>query len=164
MSKTLADNNNKKSQNHKNHEEKITVEKLSISARRKLVHSLDLQGFSNQEIAKQLNVSLSTIEKDLNEMKQNIREWFSQLGSEERYLAFIDAVIHIDLSTKQLWKMAREEKDQKEKIKLLDQITNNAVKKAGLFKTSEAYLTTYYFKQKDTSPREIAREELRDML
>ena len=143
-----------KYENRKNQKQKLTVEKMSISNRRKLVHSLDLQGFSNQEISEQMNVSLSTVEKDLNEMRQSIREWFSELGSEERYLAFIDAVIHIDIVQKQLWKMTREEKDQKEKVKLLGQITDNAVKKAGLFKTSEAYLTAYYFKQKDLSPRE----------
>ncbi len=149
--------------NRKNNEQKFTVEKISVSSRRKLVHSLDLQGFSNHEIAKQLNVSLSTVEKDLSEMRQSIREWFSELGSEERYLAFIDAVINIDNVQKQLWKMAREEKNQKEKIKLLGQIIDNAVKKAELFKTSDAYLTAYYFKQKDISPKELAREEFRDM-
>lgn len=151
MTQEQVDANHK---NRKNNEQKFTVEKMSVSTRRKLVHSLDLQGFSNQEIAKQANVSLSTVEKDLNEMRQNIREWFSEIGSEERYLAFVDAVIHIDNAQKQLWKMVREEKDQKEKSRLLGQITDNAVKKAGLFKTSDAYLTAYYFKQKDLSPRE----------
>ena len=61
------------------------------------------------------------MEKDLSEMRQNIREWFSEIGSEERYLAFVDAVIHIDMVQKQLWKIVREEKDQKYKVKLLDQ-------------------------------------------
>jgi hypothetical protein len=86
-------------------------------------------------------------------MRQNIRDWFSQLGSEERYLAFVDAVIHIDAVQKQLWKMTRDEKNQKERARLLVQITDNAVKKAGLFKTSEAYLTRYYFKQEDKMSR-----------
>lgn len=54
---------------------------MNVSTRRKLVHSLDLQGFTNQEIAEQVNVSLSTIEKDLSEMRQNIREWFSEIDS-----------------------------------------------------------------------------------
>ena len=148
-------------ENRKNDEQKITV-KLSISERRKLVHTLDLQGFTNQEIADHVGVSLSTVEKDLSETKQSIREWFSQLGSEERYLAFVDAILHIDAVQKQLWKMTRDEKDPKEKAKLFEQITDNAVKKAGLFKTSEAYLTGYYFKQKDMSAKALAREQLID--
>ena len=80
-----------KPKNRKNSEQKITVGKMSVSARCKLVHSLDLQGFSNHEIAKQVSVSVSTVEKDLSEMRQNIRGWFSELGSEERYLAFVHA-------------------------------------------------------------------------
>ena len=148
-------------QNRKNDEQKITV-KLNISDRRKLVHTLDLQGFTNQEIAEEVGVSVSSVEKDLCETRQSIREWFSQLGSEERYMAFVDAVLHIDSVQKQLWKMTREEKDPKERAKLFQQITDNAEKKAGLFKTSEAYLTGYYFKQKDMSAKALAREQLID--
>ena len=153
-----------KYENRKNHVQKITADKKSISNRQKLVHSLDLQGFSNQEIADQINVSLSTVEKDLNEMRQNIRDWFSEIGSEDRYLAFVDAVIHIDMVQKQLWQMAREQKDQKEKVNLLDKITDNAIKKSGLFRTSDAYLTAYYFKQKDISQKELAKQEFLDTL
>ena len=134
--------------NRKDDEQKITA-KLSISERRKLVHTLDLQGFTNQEIADQVGVSLSSVEKDLHEARQSVRDWFSQLGSEERYLAFVDAILHIDAVQKQLWKMTREEKDPNEKAKLFEQITENAVKKAGLFKTSQSYLTSYYFNQQD---------------
>ena len=148
-------------QNRKDDEQKFEV-KLSISDRRKLVHTLDLQGYTNQEIADHVGVSLSSVEKDLSETRQSIREWFSQLGSEERYMAFVDAVLHIDSVQKQLWKMTREEKDPKERAKLFQQITDNAEKKAGLFKTSEAYLTGYYFKQKDMSAKALAREQLID--
>jgi len=157
-------NLSEKPKNRKKHEGKNTVKKTSISDRRKLVHSLDLQGLSNREISKQVNISLSTVEKDLSEMRQSIRDWFSELGSEERYVAFVDAVIHIDTVQKQLWKMTRDEKNQKEKAKLLGQITDNAIKKAGLFKTSDSHLTAFYFKQKDISPRELAREEFLDTM
>ena len=108
-------------QNRKDDEQKITV-KLSVSDRRKLVHTLDLHGYTNQEIAEQVGVSLSSVEKDLSETRQSIREWFSQLGSEERYMAFVDAILHIDAVQKQLWKMTREEKDPKEKAKLFEVI------------------------------------------
>ena len=148
-------------QTRKDDTQKFEV-KLSISDRRKLIHTLDLQGFANQEIADQVGVSLSSVEKDLSEIRQNIREWFSQLGSVERYLAFVDAVLHLDAVQKQLWKMTREEQDSKERAKLFQQITDNAEKKAGLFKTSEAYLTGYYFKQKDMSAKALEREQLID--
>ena len=148
-------------QNRKDNEQNFEV-KLNISDRRKLVHTLDLQGYTNQEIADQVGVSLSSVEKDLSEIRQNIREWFSQLGSVERYLAFVDAVLHLDAVQKQLWKMTREEQDSKERAKLFQQITDNAEKKAGLFKTSEAYLTGYYFKQKDLSEKALAREKIID--
>ena len=104
------------------------------------------------------------VEKDLNEMRQNIRDWFSEIGYEDRYLAFVDAVIDIDMVQKQLWQMTREQKDQKEKVNLLDKITDNAIKKSGLFRTSDAYLTAYYFKQKDISQKELAKQEFLDTL
>ncbi len=148
-------------ENRKDDEQKFEV-KLNISDRRKLVHTLDVQGFTNQEIADQVGVSVSSVEKDLSETRQSIREWFSQIGSEERYMAFVDAILHLDAIQKQLWKMTREEKDPREKAKLFQQITDNAEKKAGLFKTSEAYLTGYYFKQKDMSAKVMAREQLID--
>jgi IS30 family transposase len=149
--------------NRKNQEQNFTV-KMTIEERQKTVHSLDIRGFSNQEIADQLKVSLSTVEKDLKECRKNIRDWFSQLGSEERYEALVDATINFDEVQKQLWKMTREEKDPKEKVKLLGKISDISLKKVGLFKNSEPYLTKFYFTQKDLSQKEIAREQLLDSM
>lgn len=41
---------------------------------------MDLQGSSNQEIANHLSVSLSTIEKDLHEIRQQARDWFKEIS------------------------------------------------------------------------------------
>lgn len=141
----------KTKENRKNQAQNITAKKLEPYQRQKIVHSLDIQGFSNKEIAQQVGVSVSTVEKDLNEMHRNIRGWFSDLGREERYLVFVDAVIQLDVVTKELWKLIRDTNDQKDKSKLFEQILNTVTKKTELFKSSESYLTSYYFKQDDLS-------------
>ena len=89
--------------NRKNHEQKLTdTEKKSIDDRRKHAHSLDLQGFTNNEISEKLNVSESTVEKDLHEVRESVRNWFSELGSIDRYQAFVDASIHIEYAQRTL--------------------------------------------------------------
>jgi hypothetical protein len=40
-------------ENRKNQEQNNTVRKITVDVRRKLVHSLDLQGLSNLEISEQ---------------------------------------------------------------------------------------------------------------
>jgi len=154
----------RKYENRKNHEQKLTAAKKEASDRQKQVHSLDLQGFTNQQIADNLGVSLSTIEKDLHEVRENIRDWFSDIGNLDRYQAFVDAVIHLDSLQRELWKMARDSKDPIEKIKIYDTISKNAIKKTQLFKSSESYLSDYYFKQKDLSAKEKSREAFLDSL
>lgn len=154
----------KTKKNRKHQEQKITVSKKSISERRLSVYSLDLRGYSNKEISSTLSVSLSTVEKDLHEARQSVREWFSALGTEERFLAFIDAIIHLDNALKELWRLSREEKSITDKIKIFGLIANNAVKKAELFKTTDSYLTAYFYKQKDLSPAALASEEFHDIM
>ena len=151
-------------ENRKIQEQKLTDSSKDVDDRRKKVHSLDLQGYTNKEIAEKMGTSESTVEKDLHQTRNCVRNWFSELGNVDRYQAFVDAVLQVDQVLKELWQMARNEKDAAKKSRILNNIADNAVKKANLFKTSEAYLTTFYFKQKDLSEKELAHEKFLESL
>ena len=130
-------NFNDEYKNRKMQEQKLTGEKLNKLERQKLVYSMNLQGYTNQEIRKNLNVSLSTIEKDLHEIRLKAKEWFIEVSSSGLAKSLIDAVFQIDFVQKELWKLYREETKQPIKIKLLVSIVNSSIKKKELFWTSD---------------------------
>jgi len=125
-------------ENRKMQEQKLTDEKLNKLERQKLVYTMNLQGYPNQEIAEKLNVSLSTIEKDLHEIRSQAKEWFIKVSSSGIAKSLIDAVLQIDFVQKELWKLYREETKQPIKIKLLGSIVNSSIKKKELFWVSGA--------------------------
>ena len=141
--------------NRKKYEQKITVEEKTVSKqneindRRKKSYALDLQGFSNKEIANKIDCSLSTVEKDLREARNNVRTWFADIANNDRFQALIDAVFHIDLVQKEAWKLYRDEQESKEKRMILQLIVDNAVKKKDLFNNGENYFTPYFLNQMD---------------
>lgn len=120
-------------ENRKNHEEKITVEKLEKFERQKQVYLQDLQGYKNKEIAETMGVSLSTIEKDLHEIRQQAKTWFLELTKSGLAKSLADAVSQIDLVQKELWKLYRVSGINVTKTKILNSIADNSVKKKELF-------------------------------
>jgi len=120
---------NKQDENRKNQEQKITGLKEQIEERRKKVYLLDLQGFSNQEIANQLGVSLSSIEKDLHYMKYYCVKWFEDLAQDGSGLRTVESCSQIDIVQKELWSLYRKEKLSSTKKRILDSIVANSLKK-----------------------------------
>jgi len=137
VSRVLTEKDNKKPQNRKNHEEKITVKKLSQFERQKIVYLLDLQGFSNKGISEKLDVSLSTVEKDLHQIKEKARDWFFQLNLHGMGKSLADACVQIDEAQKELWRICRNTDDENIRIKTLNSIANLTMKKKELFWTTQ---------------------------
>ncbi|MCE2505288.1 MAG: hypothetical protein J4F36_02185 [Nitrosopumilaceae archaeon] len=54
------------------------AEKDKINFRRKRVNELRLRGYTNDEIRKKTGFSLSTIEKDLHEIRKLEKTWFEK--------------------------------------------------------------------------------------
>ena len=115
--------------NHIKHEQKITGLKDKIEERRYKVYRMDLQGFSNNEIADKLGTSLSTIEKDLHYMRYFCIKWYKEVIDGDRTKSFLDVCNQIDLAQAELWKMYRVEKDVNAKKRILDSIVTNSIKK-----------------------------------
>ena len=73
-------NSSTHAENRKKQAQKITALKEKIEDRRRKVYQLDLQGFSNDDITNKLDVSLSTIEKDLHYMRYYCLKWSKEVS------------------------------------------------------------------------------------
>jgi len=132
--KIVPQQNPKNTQNRKNHEQKITGLKEKIEDRRKKVYQLDLQGYSNNQIAKMLEVSLSTIEKDLHFMRFYCLKWSKEMIEFDYAKPKVDSSNQIEIVQKELWRLYRDEEDVLKRKKILDSIINAASKKINLKK------------------------------
>ncbi len=119
-------------ENRKNQTQKITGLKEKIEERRKKVYRLDLQGFSNQEIADQLGANLSTIEKDLHYMRYYCLKWSKQILETDYAKPLVDSVNQIDMAQRALWALYRDKDDAMIRKKILDSIIISSEKKANI--------------------------------
>lgn len=133
----------KTKENRKNQEAKITVEKMSVLERQKRTYLFDLQGFSNKEISKKLGVSLSTVEKDLHQIRTMAKSWFLFLTSNGMAKSLADALVQVDEAQKEFWRMYRNSDDKQIQVKILNSIVDLSMKKKELFWTRKQ--DPYYF-------------------
>ena len=119
--------------NRKIYAQKFTGLKDKIEERRNKVFHLDLQGFSDQEIAKQTGVSLSTIEKDLHYMKYYCVKWYRDLELGDSGIPVLESCTQIDMVLNELWGLYRKEKKSSIKKRILDSIAGNSIKKRKFF-------------------------------
>jgi transposase len=132
----MAVNENKK-ESRKNHEGKVTVEKTSPHERQRIVYVLELQGLSNKEISKKLGVSMSTVEKDLRQIREMAKDWFLFLTSSGMAKSLADACVQLDEAQKEFWRMYRASDDKQVQIKILNSIVDASMKKKDLFWTTQ---------------------------
>jgi len=147
----LSELNQKPKKNRKEQEQKITGLKDKIDERRYQVYLMDLQGFSNNEIADKLGASQSTIEKDLHHMRYFCIKWYKEILDGGRGKSFLDSNNQIDIVQDELWKLYRKETNVNAKKRILDSIVTNSIKKEKGFKGKG-------------SLSEIAVERLRDQI
>jgi len=112
-------------ENRKNQEEKITV-KEKIEERRQNVYTLDLKGYSNEEIAEKQKVSPSTVEKDLQFVRNNWQERLMQLDMKGYSQARLDALEHKTMVIHELWQLSEKEENPKVKLNILMSISQIA--------------------------------------
>lgn len=118
--------------NRKNQEQNFTVQE-KIEERQHQVYDLRLQGFSNQEIADKLGVSISTIEKDVHEIKNNWTKLYAKLQGARRFKAFLHTCEHLELVQKELWTKYKDEKDPIMQLKILGAIKETAIDQTKIF-------------------------------
>jgi FixJ family two-component response regulator len=121
--------------------QKIRSTKREIDNRRNKVYHLNLQGYSNEEIAKELQVSLSTIEKDLHSIHLHCLKWTQDIIAINAKKPMFDSYTRIEIAQKELWALYRNEKDTKVKRQILNSIVTNSIKQDRL--THGRYMTKY---------------------
>jgi len=101
--------NEKTEKNRKLYAQKLTVDqqkiryiKENIENRRNQVYQLSLQGYSNNEISKELQVSLSTIEKDLHYMRWHCLKWTQDIVASNAKKPMFDSYTRIEIAQKEL--------------------------------------------------------------
>ena len=127
----MSDQTDKPENNRKDSEQNFTVEDRQIEA-----YKMDIQGYKNKEIANKLDVSISTIEKDLKKLKGEITSKLREMENRGLYRALYDAILQLNLVRDELWQIYSQEKDSLRKQKLLDSIANNAVNKLEMIKNA----------------------------
>jgi len=116
---------------------KPTISEEKIEYRRKRVYLLKNKGNSNQQIATKIGVCLSTIEKDLKEIRKQLKGWFDDITINESHGAFVSSILQLEIILNKLWNYFRQEKDPREARKILLQIVDTTVKLTKLFELSK---------------------------
>jgi len=117
----------------KKHDQNFTV-KEKIENRQNQVYIMDLQGVSNEEISEKFGMSLSTVEKDLHEMRKNYKKRLKTLDLIGYRTAFLATNSQLEEIQKESWRLYRDEKNVKTKTNLLRLISETAIKEVELLK------------------------------
>lgn len=116
----------------------LPIAKEKVAYRRKHVNKLHLQGMTNKEIVKRIGCGESTVEKDLNAIRESSREWFEEDSITEYCNSLHDGVVLIDCVIEELQLIYQEEDDYKTKIEVMRIITEFQNKKTKLYEKTKA--------------------------
>lgn len=94
--------------------------------RKQKIWNLITQGFTQEQIANKLKVSLKTISRDFQELKKESIEWMNALPEGEIQLHHKKNFEMIDRVIQELWKIFERTKDEKEKIRILNIIAQKS--------------------------------------
>jgi len=117
-----------------------------IKFRRNQVNKLRLRGYTNEEIAKTMRYSLSTIEKDIHEINELSRKWFEEQSINEFCQSLHDSIILCDNAIEDLQILYTECGDIDSKTKVLSKISDFEERKYQLYsntKSVQDYLKRY---------------------
>jgi len=117
---------------------KIALSKLAIQGRQKRVHQLKLRGYGDKEISEKTGFSLSTIEKDLHDIKEKSRAWFEGEAIEDFCLSLHDSIILYDNAIEDLQILYQECEDVKTKLEILSKISEFEESKIKLYQKTKS--------------------------
>ena len=104
-----------------------------IKFRRDRVNRLRIRGYSNYQIAEKIGCSLSTIEKDLSDIRERSKNWYEQEAITDYCQSLQDSIILCDNAIEDL-KIIYSECDNLElKIKILGTISDFEERKTKLY-------------------------------
>lgn len=117
---------------------KILLSRLAIQSRQKRVNQLKLRGFSDEDISKKTGFSLSTIEKDLHEIREKSRAWYEDEAIKDFCLSLHDSIILCDNAMDDLHILYQECIDVDTKFRILSKILEFEERKMYLYTKTQA--------------------------
>ena len=104
-----------------------------IKFRRDRVNRLRISGYINKEIAEKVGCSLSTVEKDLQIIRERSKKWYSEESIKDYCQSIQNFIIFYDNAIEDLQILFNESADVKEKIEILDKIVEFKERKLELY-------------------------------
>ena len=120
--------------------EKLTYEKEKIRSRQHEVNILHLQGLNNNEVADKLQVSESTVEKDLHYIRQEAQSWIEEFRTAGINYSYRCSYEQLEQIQRELWKKYQEEKDPKLQLRILNSLADKIVKSSNIIKAKKNLL------------------------
>lgn len=105
---------------------------LEIHLRKQKIWNFLTHGFTQQQIADKLEVSLKTISRDYREIKIESMEWMETLPKGEIQVYYKTTFELIDTSINEMWKLFEKTEDEKLKLNILRTITEKCKLKVDL--------------------------------
>ena len=109
-----------------------------IKFRRDRINRLRISGYANKKIAREIGCSLSTVEKDLQIIRELSRKWYSEESIKDYCQSIQDFVIFYDNTIEDLQILYDESVSVEEKIRILDKIAEFREKKLELYSHTQS--------------------------
>jgi len=104
-----------------------------IKFRRDRVNRLRIRGYTNVEISEKIECSLSTVEKDLHDIREKSKQWYESESIIDFCQSLHDSIILCDNTIEDLQILYSEYDDLESKIKILETISNYEERKTKLY-------------------------------
>jgi len=121
-----------------------------IKFRRDRVNRLRIRGYTNVEISRKIGCSLSTIEKDLQIIRERSKKWYEHESIKDYCESIQDYIIFYDNTIEDLQILYNESIEIKEKLEILDKISEFQRSKLSLYshtQTVKNFLKNYESEQ-----------------
>lgn len=117
-----------------------------VKFRRDRINRLKISGYTNREISAKIGCSLSTVEKDLYDIRERSKKWYEHECINDYYESLQDSIILYDNSIKDLQILYSEYDDLDSKLTILSKISEFKEKKISLYSHTQSvqnYLQNY---------------------
>ena len=112
--------------------------KDKIKFRRDRINRLRIRGYSNCDVARQIGCSLSTVEKDLSEIRKRSKSWYEKESITDFCQSLYDSIVLCDNAIEDLQILFLESNDLQSKIEILNSISHFEERKTELFQKTNA--------------------------
>lgn len=112
--------------------------KDKVKFRRNKVNHLRIRGYSNEDIAIKIGCSLSTVEKDLQDIRERSRKWYESESIIDFCQSLHDSIILCDNVIEDLQILYQECNSVSLKLDVLSKISEFELKKTSLYQKTKA--------------------------